>query len=466
MSEAAYNVLVWSFVGQTLAFSIGILLIGRVNKSTALWLIANLLSVVAVVTMRPDVSRLDLSPPIYSIVIWLVLVNFRAWSLSHRNLFSKRNLPGTVLAGLSALATVLVVTFSDSVYRGFLVTIGGMLGVGASQLYLIANRTWRGLPGLRQMQLVYALLWIALAVRLLNVYPIGHDTRFFGPALNQSVSAVVLVCLGLFWQIVYINLILGRQARDRLLAERRTSRIRERSRLLRANIGIIQNLASERLNLLRLMTHEVRQPLNNAQAALHSLMHEASEASMGQGRETAAAQRVQAILDDVILAISNSMIAASIIEWKHNPAMLPIGAVDSLELAVLDCPRDEIARLVIEKPEDEIFIHADPALIRLALRNLLSNALKYSPVASLVQVRIDLDEERQGVTFRFTNEVRNAMMLHGELFARGERGAENMFEGSGLGLFMVSETARLHHGMISCWQAAPDQVTFELLLPA
>ncbi|MEN9683066.1 MAG: hypothetical protein RLZZ427_817, partial [Pseudomonadota bacterium] len=163
--------------------------------------------------------------------------------------------------------------------------------------------------------------------------------------------------------------------------------------------------------------------------------------------------------------LSNSIVAASIIEWKKNPTMVALGASETLALAAMDCSASEVERLVIDAPQDEIYLHADPVLIRLALRNLLANALKYSPPSTPVQVSIAPDEARFGVVFRCTNQVADARLLLGDLFSRGKRGLDNSYEGHGLGLFMVNQTARIHHGELTYWQPGPRSVTFELLLP-
>lgn len=465
MAAILFNALIWSFIGQTIAFSIGILLIGRTSKSSSLWLLANAFTVTAVTQMAFHAEGFGGTVPSSSVILNLIALSLRGWSLGHGRLSSRRNLPATTLTVLSLGLAGLFAAFPNTDFRALIICISALFAVIASHIYLNTNRAWRGLSGQEQMQAIYVMLVAILFLQLIKAYPFGPNIHFFGNSTFQIVGAALMVALSFFWQIVYINLIVGRQARVRLQAEKRSSRIQERTRLLAASNQTIQRLASERLNLIKMMTHEVRQPLNNAQAALQTVMNEMTAAPLNPERATQAATRVQLILDEVTLALSNSIVAASIIEWKKNPTMLALGAGETLALAAMDCSSTEAGRLVIEQPDDEIYLHADPVLMRLALRNLLSNALKYSPPGSPVRVSIALDEARYGITFRCTNAVEDARLLLGDLFSRGKRGMDNSYEGYGLGLFMVNETARIHHGELTYWQASPGEVTFELLLP-
>ena len=454
----------WSYVGQTAAFSIGLLLIGRTSNRILLWLVANVLGVVGVFFM--GASAPTGHTPLFSALLNVTAVLIRGFSVSSGNLLSARNRVGTLSATLSTVSIALMLPLGNSEFRGLLVVLGSITGLMAGLFFLAADRRSRGLAGTWQMQAINVVLILAMSTQLTVVFPFGEEVRLFNNPQRSAFGATALVILGTVWQIAFFSLVTGRNARAGIIATRRATRLEERSLLLRTRLDLTRDLANERLNLLRMMSHEIRQPLNNAQAALQSLVEQRPSRAAERTTSITTASHIQGILDDVILAISNSIIAASIIEWRRNPAILPVSACNTLDLAALDCSPEDYQRIDFTRCEEDVFLYADPALLRLALRNLLANALKYSPQGSRVLAAVELDEKRRGLAFQISNAVADPASLQGRLFERGVRGAGNDGEGSGLGLFMVSETARLHHGTVACWQLTPGHVTFELFIPA
>lgn len=459
--------LAWVHIGQTIAFTVGIVLINMTDRSARLWVVANFIGILglAVVALDPLASWRE------SLIVTLghlIALELRAVAQCDGPLLARRNRLATALIALSILCIPVLITFWDSDYRLFTTLICAMAALSGAGIYLYANRKWSGLPGQKQMLAIFAAVLVLLVFMLSYSYPLGastHDYQARGGGAELA-GAIAGILVALMAQAFFANLLLGRKARLALLAGRRTTRSKERARNLLAGRETIERLADERLNLLQMMTHEVRQPLNNAQAALQAMLDETNAREHNVELARHAAVRVQLVLDEVILSLSNSIVAARMIEWRDKPVLVTAGAGETLALAVMDCPGTETGRLSVANPADEIFVQADPVLLRLALRNLLANALKYSPSGSQIEVMVLLDDERFGVAFRITNAVSDPRLLLGNLFARGKRGMDVGYEGFGLGLFMANETARIHNGELTYWQSRSDEVTFELFLPA
>ncbi|MFZ4111151.1 MAG: sensor histidine kinase, partial [Polymorphobacter sp.] len=107
----------------------------------------------------------------------------------------------------------------------------------------------------------------------------------------------------------------------------------------------------------------------------------------------------------------------------------------------------------------------DPVLIRLALRNLFDNALKYSPSNTAVHVEIAQDEKRLGASIKVSNQINDAAGLNDDMFGHRVRGGTGDVEGSGHGLFLVKKVALAHGGTISYSISDGRQVTFDLFIP-
>ena len=98
--------------------------------------------------------------------------------------------------------------------------------------------------------------------------------------------------------------------------------------------------------------------------------------------------------------------------------------------------------------DDEVVAMADRSALRQMLLNLLDNAVKYGPPGQLVtigaavhgdRVRLWVDDEGEGIPSRERERVWHS-------FYRLERHANSAVAGSGIGLYVVRELARLHGG--------------------
>ena len=107
----------------------------------------------------------------------------------------------------------------------------------------------------------------------------------------------------------------------------------------------------------------------------------------------------------------------------------------------------------------------DRRLVKLALKQLLDNALKYSPPDTAVVIRVcgngpDRQYRRHGSRRGDTAEDRARVF---ERFYRG-RSVRNQIPGSGLGLTIASSIARAHQGDLTV-TSQPGETTFRLTLP-
>jgi signal transduction histidine kinase len=94
-------------------------------------------------------------------------------------------------------------------------------------------------------------------------------------------------------------------------------------------------------------------------------------------------------------------------------------------------------------------ISADPELLSLALRQLIDNALKYSPPGSPIGVVADLEGDR--VVIRVHDRgpgipERERERIFDKYYRRAPLGAEAGVPGTGLGLYIAREILRTHGG--------------------
>ncbi len=106
--------------------------------------------------------------------------------------------------------------------------------------------------------------------------------------------------------------------------------------------------------------------------------------------------------------------------------------------------------LSFDKPPMVIDVEADPKLLRRAVVNLVSNAIKYVDDGDAVRVRVDVDDDDVLVEVA-DNGPGIPEDQRERVFERFQRVQDNrgyVVEGSGIGLAMVKEILQLHRGSI------------------
>lgn len=197
--------------------------------------------------------------------------------------------------------------------------------------------------------------------------------------------------------------------------------------------------------LLDAIAHEFKTPLTSIKAASTSLLSD-SPALSPQSRELAE------IIDEetdrmnrlVTEAVHMSQIDAGKIRLERESldvAQLLAKVAEQFESQAAGRP------LRVDPSPNLPRVWADPELLSLALRQLIDNALKYSPPASPVRIAAGLEGDR--VVIRVVDRgpgipVRERERIFDKFYRRG--GSRDRVPGTGLGLYIAREIIRTHGG--------------------
>lgn len=248
------------------------------------------------------------------------------------------------------------------------------------------------------------------------------------------------------------------QRRAELAHEQQMRRQTER------HVQELDQLLHERSEMLDVLAHEVRQPLNNASAALQSAA--ASLAGRGEAQAQERLMRAQAVLGTVLAGVDNTLAAASLLAGGGSIARGDTDIDTLIAVTIADLPREQRERIAVHRHTATRTALMDMSLMRLALRNLLSNALKYAPGTSAVGLHVmDFDEPPA-----LQLEVADAgpgipRELLPRLFTRGARGSGGAESAHGLGLYIVRRVMDMHGGSAELLRTSPLGTVMRLTLP-
>ena len=204
---------------------------------------------------------------------------------------------------------------------------------------------------------------------------------------------------------------------------------------------------------LAIVSHELKTPLTSIVAFSDLLLRNGEDRfntrEMGQlGSICRNAGRLSEIIEDlshvVILGGKNGL---SISPSSFDAAELIDEAAISME-PVLDLAGQT---LIVHSPPSGNLLQADKSRLHQVIENLLTNASKFSPAGSHIDIAAEIDESRFyiQVVERGTGTSKEEESRVFDYFYRADTGASNRVPGLGLGLFITREIIHAHGGSLS-----------------
>jgi signal transduction histidine kinase len=335
--------------------------------------------------------------------------------------------------------------------------------------FLVAkrNRYWvsHDQLGLKLVLIGMAVSAILLALRILTVYPFSLEKEFVGTSTISMLALGALVAISFVLQIGFTGMLVARQAKVAKFAARRKVRAWQRSAYLTDQAHKLRNIAEQRLDFIQLLTHEVRQPINNAQASLQSISSALDATSAPSKDAEHALERAIASLDDITLPLSNIILLGTLTADNQKWDLQPVEAFDVLVMARLDCSFANRKRIFLTQPENSVFIECVPIFLRVALHNLFEYALLWSEINSDINVSIEVDEVNLGVTFSIiykkTTQKGFSLISFNEITFNDPAPSQEQ----NLGIFVAKRVSNYHRGHIYVEEFDNLNVEFKLFIP-
>lgn len=224
----------------------------------------------------------------------------------------------------------------------------------------------------------------------------------------------------------------------------------------------LERLKSEFLNIA---AHELRSPLGIIRGYTSML----SEGMLPNADREVALSRITEKAEEMARLISEMLETARLETLGLELELEPVDLVEVVDNAVhamrpLMGPGHQFA---FAATRDDIAVVADKRRLTTMLTNLIDNAIKYSPAGGEIEIACDHDEREATVLVRDHGIGINSEQAH-LLFTRFGRlvtPETSHIRGTGLGLYLARESARLHGGDITVTPTPGGGSTFTVSLP-
>ena len=235
-------------------------------------------------------------------------------------------------------------------------------------------------------------------------------------------------------------------------------------------------------NFLSMITHELRSPLNTINGYLELVLAGTAGELNQQQREfvqraRAGSEHLYALVEDILLVTRADAGQLRLNREAINLPEIIAAAVEELELIALD---DDITTKV-DIASDFPSISADPVRIQQVLRNLISNALQFTPPGGSVTISARIINEAGHRASTITGQSQRLVEVQvqdtgcGIALEHQQRIFERFYQvppanpgrssGQGLGLTIVKMIVELHGGQVRVESVPGRGSTFWFTLP-
>ena len=237
-------------------------------------------------------------------------------------------------------------------------------------------------------------------------------------------------------------------------------------RQLQAATDTLASQLQWRNDMLALLSHDMRTPLQSISTSVDLLQHEDLLAPGERGEMLALIRRGVRQLSDLtqlVLDVHALEAGRLAVQWHALPPQTLIeDALDPLSVLVSRAQITLVRRL---DPELSV-LWGDPLLLRRAVQNLVANALKFTPSGGEVLVSASFSARRDTIELRVRDSGSGmAPNVLQQVFERHYQADQHDRRGSGLGLYFCRLVAEAHSGTIRADSQLGTGTSITLTLP-
>lgn len=270
-------------------------------------------------------------------------------------------------------------------------------------------------------------------------------------AFTTSVIGFVLSIV--LWRSEYANY------RQQEIIERQNAELAEKTEVLNAMVATKDKLFS-------IIAHDLRSPFSSI-LGFSELLHREQE-SLSREEVAEYAGIIHHSTEQALHLLENLLrwarMQQGMLQFVPQPVSLPALTREVMASVSLSARQKEIS-LEVDVP-DNLSLSADSEMLRTILRNLLGNAVKFTPTGGKVLFSATQDPKGVHMSVRDTGMGIERDRLSA-IWGSGASTAGTLNEpGSGLGLVLVKEFVEKHGGTIRVQSTPGAGTTFHLFLPA
>jgi signal transduction histidine kinase len=253
------------------------------------------------------------------------------------------------------------------------------------------------------------------------------------------------------WTVIYTNVTERRLKEDRLIHKEK----------------VLKGLNASKDKFLAIIGHDLRNSfhliINMAEMLISNLQKDNIEGALKKG---------QIIYDT---SVGTYHLLQNLLEWaliqqkgmQLNKTQQDISALINDEIQNLRTLYEQKELTITHQPGLPIIVKADKEMVKTILRNLISNAIKYSYQGG--NIRVDESVSREVVTVSISDHgtgmtVEEQELLFGTEGVPSKKGTASE-DGTGLGLRLCREFIQLHGGTISVTSKPEKGSTFTFTIP-
>ena len=224
---------------------------------------------------------------------------------------------------------------------------------------------------------------------------------------------------------------------------------------------------NNRDKMYSVIAHDLRSPMASIRMVLNLVVASTSKETVGEelynllDQANRESEEVHDLLDNLLKWTKSQTGRLNVVKQELDLHDIIPGVVEIFEAIA----QTKNIKLDLQPSQEELKVEADNDMLKTVVRNFLSNAIKFSPADSSIEIIMGREGDFAKVSVR-DHGVGIARDRIGSIFHKGETtygtGGE---EGSGLGLQLCQDFARKNGGDCVVESAEDQGSTFSVLIP-